>query len=85
MKYKVGDSFLIPVEIATINKDKVTPYFISGCAGVGWWSESALNDLQKLACADCRWMGVRHQKCSCCIRNRGMKDNYQDDIPKVMP
>ena len=85
MKYKIGDSFLMPAEIVAIQDYKTAPYLVSGCAGAGWWSESALNDLRKLVCTDCRWMGVRHQKCSCCIRNRSMKDNYQDDIPGVMP
>ena len=47
-------------------------------AGNGWWSKPALDDLQKMSCADCKWKGKIHQKCSCCIRNRGMKDNYED-------
>jgi len=78
MRYKVGDSFLIPVEISAIDADRSAQYFIHGCAGTGWWSESALEDMQKLSCADCKWKGERHQKCACCIRNKGMKDNYQD-------
>lgn len=28
-------------------------------------------------CDGCRWQG-RHQKCSCCRRNRGMKDCYEE-------
>lgn len=77
MKYKVGDTFLVPVEIAAIDGDRTAPYFLSGCAGVGWWSSAALNNMKKMSCADCKWRGKRHQKCSCCIRNDGMKDNYQ--------
>ena len=78
MGYKVGDAFLIPVEIAAIDTDRTAPYFLSGCAGTGWWSKPALDDLKKMSCADCKWKGKRHQKCTCCIRNRGMKDNYED-------
>lgn len=78
MDYKVGDTFLIPVEIAVIDPDRTAPYFLRGCAGNGWWSKPALDDLQKMSCADCKWKGKRHQRCSCCIRNRGMKDNYED-------
>lgn len=78
MKYKVGDTFLIPVEIKAIDEDRTTAqYFLSGCAGTGWWSEAAINDMGKMVCADCEYKGKRHQKCSCCIRNRNMKDNYQ--------
>lgn len=79
MKYKVGDRFLITVEITFVDEGRVTPYFVSGCTGTGWWSEAALSDMKKMACADCKWRGKRHQKCSCCIRNTGMKDNYQDN------
>lgn len=39
MKYKIGDTFLIPVEIELVDENKITPYFLSGCSGVGWWSE----------------------------------------------
>lgn len=81
MKYKVGDNFLIPVEITAIDADRTAPYFLSGCAGVGWWSETALKEMQKMACADCKWKGKRHQKCTCCIRNRNMKDNYREEHP----
>ena len=28
-----------------------------------------------LSCDNCKWLGKRHQKCSCCRRNNGMKDN----------
>ena len=28
-------------------------------------------------CGLCKWKGKRHQKCSCCIRNRRMKDCYE--------
>ena len=78
MKYKIGDTFLIPIEIKSVDEDKITPYFLSGCAGIGWWSEAALKDLEKMSCAVCKWKGKRHQKCSFCIRNTGMKDNYED-------
>lgn len=27
-------------------------------------------------CAGCKWRG-RHQKCSCCRRNRSMRDSYE--------
>ena len=29
------------------------------------------------SCAGCKWEGKRYQKCTCCIRNREMKDNYK--------
>lgn len=78
MGYKVGDSFLIPVEITKIDNNKVAPYFLSGCAGVGWWSEAALKEFERLSCVGCKWKGQRYQKCSCCIRNTGLKDNYKE-------
>lgn len=71
MKYKIGDSFLMPAEIIRIVADSPVPYLISGVSDTGWWSEEALEDIERMACADCRWKGKRHQKCSCCIRNRG--------------
>ena len=42
--------------------------------------DDALNDAQTIIpnChKDCRWRGVRQQKCSCCRRNLFMKDNYE--------
>ena len=30
-------------------------------------------------CDGCHWKGRRHQKCSCCRRNRHMKDNYESE------
>lgn len=79
MKYKIGDAFLIPVEITKINeKDDLAPYFINGCAGMGWWSEAALKDMEKKSCNGCQWKKEeRYQKCTCCIRNRNMKDCYK--------
>ena len=29
-------------------------------------------------CKNCKWMG-RHQKCSCCRRNRYIKDCYEEE------
>mgnify|MGYP004615864043 CR=1 FL=1 len=29
------------------------------------------------SCIGCQWNGTRHQKCSCCIRNQNLKDNYR--------
>lgn len=77
MKYKIGDTFMNQLEITAIDKDRTNQYFLSGCQGTGWWSESALDDLRKMSCGDCKWKGKRHQKCSCCIRNNNMKDNYE--------
>lgn len=34
-----------------------------------------------LSCDNCKWLGKRHQKCSCCRRNHGIKDNYEEKIP----
>jgi hypothetical protein len=34
-----------------------------------------------LSCDNCKWLGKRHQKCSCCRRNNGMKDNYEGKTP----
>ena len=31
-------------------------------------------------CDGCKWRG-RHQKCSCCRRNRSLKDCYEEDAP----
>lgn len=43
--------------------------------------DDALNDAQTVIpnCpTDCRWRGVRHQRCSCCVRNfMNMKDGYE--------
>ena len=30
-----------------------------------------------LSCDNCKWLGKRYQKCSCCLRNHGIKDNYE--------
>ena len=30
-------------------------------------------------CGNCRWKNTRHQKCSCCRRNRNLKDNYEGE------
>lgn len=30
-------------------------------------------------CDACRWRHTRHQKCSCCRRNRNMKDNFEEE------
>ena len=29
-------------------------------------------------CIGCVWLNTRHQKCSCCRRNRHLKDNYKE-------
>lgn len=50
---------------------------MAGKIFTGWWSEAALDDLRKMSCGDCKWKGERHQKCSYCIRNNNMKDNYE--------
>jgi hypothetical protein len=34
-----------------------------------------------MSCEGCKWDGERHQKCSCCRRNHGMKDNYEEKTP----
>lgn len=34
--------------------------------------------LQISECDGCKWKGKRHQKCSCCRRNRYIKDNYEE-------
>lgn len=28
------------------------------------------------SCDGCKWKGTRHQRCSCCRRNRRLKDGY---------
>lgn len=30
-------------------------------------------------CDGCKWNGKRYPKCSCCRRNRNMKDNYKEE------
>ena len=80
MKYKCGDRFLIEMEIVAIKKDRgMAPYLLM--PGGGWYSSAALDDLKKMRCSDCKWKGKRYQRCSCCIRNRNMKDNYRADDP----
>lgn len=77
MKYKIGDTFMNTMKITAIDADRTTaPYFLSG-QRIGWWSEAALDDLRKMSCHGCKWKGKRHQKCTCCIRNGNMKDNYE--------
>ena len=34
---------------------------------------------QEKACDGCYWRNRRYQKCSCCRRNRNMKDNYKEE------
>lgn len=34
-----------------------------------------------MSCEGCKWLGKRHQKCSCCRRNHGIKDNYEGKTP----
>lgn len=77
-KYKVGDTFLAKATIESVDESRRAPYFLDSSIGCGWWSEAALNDYRMMNCKGCKWLGKRHQKCSCCIRNRGMKDNYED-------
>ena len=38
------------------------------------WDAVLMNE-----CDGCVWNGKRHQKCSCCRRNRNMKDNYKEE------
>lgn len=45
------------------------------------WAK-AVSQLSKVlapagGCDGCRWSGSRHQKCSCCRRNRYLKDCYE--------
>lgn len=37
--------------------------------------------LEQTSCVGCKWDGKRHQKCSCCRRNHGIKDNYEGKTP----
>lgn len=76
--YKIGDEFINRLKITAIDTNRTASYFLTGGQGIGWWSKAALDDLRKLSCTDCKWQGKRQQKCSCCIRNTGMKDNYKD-------
>lgn len=42
--------------------------------------DDALTDAQTIIpeCqTNCRWRGTRPQRCSCCLRNIYMKDNYE--------
>lgn len=34
-------------------------------------------------CDGCRWWNVRPQRCSCCRRNRALKDGYEERKPEV--
>jgi len=31
----------------------------------------------ELSCDGCKWRGTRYQKCSCCVRCKGLKDAYE--------
>lgn len=37
------------------------------------------DSVQIVGCNGCKWKLVRHQKCSCCRRNRHLKDNFEED------
>ena len=76
MKYKVGDRFLSERKIVDIDISRSTPYLLMGC-GSGWMSEKALDKSNILGCDGCKYKGKRHQKCSCCVRNMNMKDEYE--------
>jgi hypothetical protein len=78
MKYKVGDSFLAKATIESVDPKRRAPYFLDSSIGCGWWSESALNDYRMMNCDECKWKGKRHQKCTCCVRNQSIKDNYEN-------
>lgn len=39
-----------------------------------YWDSVRIGD-----CDKCKWKFARHQKCSCCRRNRNMKDNFEEE------
>ena len=43
-----------------------------------WDYEEEEEKVQKAFCDKCRWR-TRYQKCSCCRRNRKMRDNYEEE------
>lgn len=43
-----------------------------------WDYEEEEEKVQKSFCDKCRWRS-RYQKCSCCRRNRKMRDNYEEE------
>lgn len=43
-----------------------------------WDYQEEEEKVQRAFCDKCRWRN-RHQKCSCCRRNRKMRDNYEED------
>jgi len=79
-KYKIGDTFLAKVTIERIDKSKRAMYFLTSSIGCGWWSEAASEDYWMMNCNGCKWKGKRHQKCTCCVRNQSIKDNYSEEI-----
>jgi hypothetical protein len=44
------------------------------------WLQGMLEE-DALSCDNCKWLGKRYQKCSCCLRNHGIKDNYEGKTP----
>lgn len=77
-KHKVGDTFLAKATIESVDESRRAPYFLDSSIGCGWWSEAALNDYRMMNCDECKWKGKRHQKCTCCVRNQSIKDNYEN-------
>lgn len=43
-----------------------------------WAYEEEEEKVQKAFCDKCRWR-TRYQKCTCCRRNRNMRDNYEEE------
>lgn len=47
-------------------------------AWLRWAYEEEEEKVQKAFCDKCRWR-TRYQKCTCCRRNRNMRDNYEEE------
>ncbi len=81
---KVSD-VLSMIEAAKVNSDSLAEAFehIKEILGMGRSNLFYYDCFYVGGCAHCKWNGKRPQKCSCCRRNRYMKDNYEDNWDEI--
>lgn len=65
----------LPECLFTVHRDAHGATYHLTKTGLEWLGRQ----LQISECDGCKWNGKRHQKCSCCRRNRNMKDNYKEE------
>lgn len=78
--YKEGDTLVLQEYNHTLKNpytgreiERYVPYILYG--GVFGLPENMCIMALSQTCIGCKWHS-RHQKCACCRRNKGMKDNY---------